>query len=62
MQMDASREDEVLKKRWGAPRRRSVFLLDQLNRIAVRIGDPRGAEFAIEKVVGGSEKRCALSD
>jgi len=31
--------------------------LDQLDRVAVRIGDPRSAQFVVEKIMGRREER-----
>jgi hypothetical protein len=36
--------------------------LNQLDRVAVRIGDPSGAQFAVEKVMGRREQRRPLGD
>ena len=36
--------------------------MKELDRVAVRISDPSGAQFAIEKVMGGREESRTLGD
>jgi hypothetical protein len=40
----------------------STFTLNELDGVAVRIGDPTGAQFAAEKVMGRRKERRALGD
>lgn len=52
----------------GYPREHYIYqagsgpTLNELYRIAIRIGDPRGAQFAVKKVMRRRKQRSALGD